>query len=175
MSLLLIGNYHAECVVSDAPDLPPKAGLEPFCEGEELTHGAGVAQKHNSSKKSFLSKDFTSRRRNFDRSCGPRSLCGLRSPRRQRVLVRGAVEMLCPAGGLRWTGVRALVAAFLAFLAGTASLAQPVGDIRVIPGPGIDAGGGTMPGALALAYQSNAQLNAQRAAARATALVSRLQ
>ena len=76
--------------------------------------------------------------------------------------------MLCPAGGLRWTGLRALVAASLAFLAGSASLAQPVGDIRVIPGPGIAAGGGTMPGALALAYQSNAQLNAQRAAARAT-------
>ena len=76
--------------------------------------------------------------------------------------------MLCPAGGLRWTGLRVLVGAFLAFLAGTASLAQPVGDIRVIPGPGIDAGGGTMPGALALAYQSNPQLNAQRAAARAT-------
>jgi len=64
--------------------------------------------------------------------------------------------------------LRALVAASLAFLAGSASLAQPVGDIRVIPGPGIAAGGGTMPGALALAYQSNAQLNAQRAAARAT-------
>ena len=76
--------------------------------------------------------------------------------------------MLCSAGGLRWTGLRALVAAFLTFLAGTASLAQPVGDIRVIPGPGIDTGGGTMPGALALAYQSNPQLNAQRAAARAT-------
>ena len=82
--------------------------------------------------------------------------------------MRGAVEMLCSAGGLRWTGLRALVAAFLTFLAGTASLAQPVGDIRVIPGPGIDTGGGTMPGALALAYQSNPQLNAQRAAARAT-------
>ena len=62
--------------------------------------------------------------------------------------------------------MRALVAASLAFLAGSASLAQPVGDIGVIPGPGIAAGGGTMPGALALAYQSNAQLNAQRAAAR---------
>jgi outer membrane protein len=75
--------------------------------------------------------------------------------------------MLRPAESLRWV-LRALVAAFLASLAGTTSLAQPVGDIRVIPGPGIDTGGGTMPGALALAYQSNPQLNAQRAAARAT-------
>ena len=79
----------------------------------------------------------------------------------------GQVGMLRPAESLRWV-LRALVAAFLASLAGTASLAQPVGDIRVIPGPGIDTGGGTMPGALALAYQSNPQLNAQRAAARAT-------
>src|SRR6516164_506527 len=83
----------------------------------------------------------------------------------------GHLGMVRPADYLR-VGLRTLVVAFVLFIPAavwvSTSLAQPVGDIRVIPGPGIDAGGGTMPGALALAYQSNAQLNAQRAAARAT-------
>jgi len=41
------------------------------------------------------------------------------------------------------------------------------GESRVISGPGIDAGAGTLPGALVLAYQTNPQINAQRAATRA--------
>src|SRR6516164_5602727 len=83
----------------------------------------------------------------------------------------GHLGMVRPADYLR-VGLRTLVVAFVLFIPAavwvSTSLAQPVGDIRVIPGPGIDAGGGTMPGALTLAYQRNSQLNAQRAAARAT-------
>jgi hypothetical protein len=51
---------------ADALIYPPKAGLDPSCDGGEFTHRACVAQKHIVLKKSLLSKDFTSHGRNFD-------------------------------------------------------------------------------------------------------------
>ncbi len=81
--------------------------------------------------------------------------------------------MLHPKGK-RWRlEGSAVIAAFLLSVLAALSVsrsaeAQPAGESRVISGPGIDAGAGTLPGALVLAYQGNPQLNAQRAAARAT-------
>jgi outer membrane protein len=46
--------------------------------------------------------------------------------------------------------------------------AELAAESRVIPGPGFGVGADTLPGALVLAYQTNPQLNAQRAATRAT-------
>lgn len=63
----------------------------------------------------------------------------------------------------------AIAACVFAALASVATFAAELaGESRVISGPGIDAGAGTLPGALVLAYQTNPQLNAQRAATRAT-------
>ena len=80
--------------------------------------------------------------------------------------------MLCPAGK-RWRLEGAAVIAALllsvpaALSVSRSAAAQPAGESRVISGPGIDAGAGTLPDALVLAYQNNPQLNGQRAATRA--------
>ena len=69
----------------------------------------------------------------------------------------------------RWWRVRtgAAIIAHAAYIASPiGAAAQPVSEPRVVVGP--SAGVGTIEGALALAYQCNPQLNAQRAATRAT-------
>ena len=78
--------------------------------------------------------------------------------------------MLRPAGNAWRRDLSASIAACVfAALASVATFAAELaGESRVISGPGIDAGAGTLPGALVLAYQTNPQLNAQRAATRAT-------
>ena len=80
--------------------------------------------------------------------------------------------MLCPAGKQwRLEGAAVIAALFLsvpaALSVSRSAAAQPAGESRVISGPGIDAGAGTLSGALVLAYQNNPQVNSQRAATRA--------
>jgi outer membrane protein len=64
--------------------------------------------------------------------------------------------------------IAALAFAAVAPISVATFAAELAAESRVISGPGIDAGAGTLPGALVLAYQTNPQLNAQRAATRAT-------
>ena len=67
--------------------------------------------------------------------------------------------MLCPACK-RWRLEGAAVIATLplsvpaTLSVSRSAAAQPAGESRVISGPGIDAGAGTLPGALVLAYQN---------------------